>query len=115
MNYQVPKWRKEFHSPNFAGAASASFRRLSNHHPVLIIRDVIVRPREQSGADHPCPPSLLSSSLLSHAPRALLSQDLEPDRQTDRDGCGDGGMALPRNGKSPMQKWEHKDGSKRFM
>ena len=111
-----PKWRKQHHfiSSKFAGAAppAASFRRPSNH--LVIIRDVIVRPteggREQSGRR--CRPSVSALPPLPRTTRATFSRSgtRQPDRRTHRDdggGGGDGGgMALPKNGKSPMQKGE---------
>ena len=60
-------------------------------------------------------PPLLSSP--THHAHYFLKIWNQTDGQTDRDGGGDGGggMALPKNGKSPMQKWETKRGSKWWL
>ena len=101
--------------PPFAGSATTI-------HPVVIIRDVIVRPREQSGAVaagqtiRVRPPSSPLLSSPTHHAHYFLKIWNQTDRQTDRDGGGDGGgMALPKNGKSPMQKGETKRGSKWWL
>ena len=108
----LSKLRKELHSlrrnspvplplPPFAGSATISSSSATSSS---------VRPREEdcSGAPGQTIRVRPPSSPTHHA-RYFLKIWNQTTRQTDRDGGDDGdggGMALPKNGKSPMQKGE---------
>ena len=121
MNF-LSKLRKELHSAEIRRCRSSCLFLSPAQQPSSIPSSSSATSssvREREGVERAAgqtirvrPPSSPLLSSPTHHAHYFLKIWNQTDGQTDRDGGGDGGggMALPKNGKSPMQKGESKKG-----